>query len=120
MNIVTCSAAAAAADDDSVTTTTTIALPLLRADADIRDSNSSTPGNSKSTRLCGFSPCASSKPRHKAVLGCGAVAGDECGKKRTGVRLGCNQSHIGQQVARPSDKMADCAELSDSKNGTTN
>ena len=31
-----------------------------------------------------FFPCASSKPRHKALLGCGAAADDACGKDRTG------------------------------------
>ena len=31
-----------------------------------------------------FILCASSKPRHKALLSCGAAAGDTCGKDRTG------------------------------------
>ena len=72
------------------------------------------------TNFVEFTPCASSKPRHKALLGCGAAAGDTCGKDRTGpilcsVQLCCSQSQLGHQPARASDKMADRAVLFDSK-----
>ena len=72
------------------------------------------------TTFVEFTPCASSKPRQKALLGRGAAAGDACGKDRTGpilfgVRLRCSQSHLGRQPVRTSDKMADRAELLDAK-----
>ena len=67
-----------------------------------------------------LSPCAGSKPRDREWLGCGAAAGGACGKDRTGpilsdVRLCYSQSKLGHQLARTSDKMADIAELPDSK-----
>ena len=34
------------------------------------------------TNFVELSPCASSKPLHKAFIGCGAAAGDACGKDR--------------------------------------
>ena len=89
----------------------------------MRDSHSRT--NSKSTGiLWNFHTCdLEAKPQN--VFGSGAAADDACGKDRTGpvlccVRLCCSQSRHGQQPARTSDKVADRAELSDSKNGETN
>ena len=60
------------------------------------------------------------KATPQSVTGCGAAAGDACGKDRTGpilcdMQLCCSQSQLGQQPERTSDKMADPAELSDSK-----
>ena len=83
---------------------TSAAFVRLRAAADIGDSHSLTPRNSKSTRiswhLARVHPCAGSKPRQKAVLGCEAAAGDACGEDRTGPilcggRLCCSQSQRG-------------------------
>ena len=72
------------------------------------------------TNCVEFTLGANSKPRHKALLGCGAAVGDACGKDRTGpilcgVRLCCSQSQLGHQPARTSDKMAEHAQLFDSK-----
>ena len=40
------------------------------------------PHNSKSTQILWNFPCASSKPHHKALLGCGVAKADRCGKSR--------------------------------------
>ena len=86
----------------------------LRAAADIRDSHSRTPRNRKSTRILWNLPRVRSQShatkRH--------LAGDACGKDRTGpilcgVRLCCNQSDLGHQPARTSDTIADRAGLFD-------
>ena len=62
-----------------------------------------------------FALCASPKPHHKAIVDCGAAAGNTCGKHRTGpISSGmwccctCSQQ-CRQQLVHTSDKMAECA-----------
>ena len=54
----------------------------LRTAAHIHASHSRMPCNSKIIKISvEFSPCVSSKPHHKPLLGYGAARGDACGKE---------------------------------------
>ena len=92
---------------------------IIRVAAHRRDSPSRTPRNRKSTRILWKLPRV--RAQSHATKRYSAVGGnDASGKDRTGptsccVRLCCSQSQLGHQPARTSDKMADRAELFDSK-----
>ena len=88
----------------------------LRATTDICDSHSRMPHNSKS-RFCGIFPVCELKAMPQS---CGTAASDACEKDRTGpilcsMRRCCSQLQLRQQPVQTSDKMLDCAELSNSK-----
>ena len=87
----------------------------IRAAVDICHSHSQPHATQQQidTEFKKMSPCVSSKPHHRGFLGCGAVAGDMCGK--SSIRPCCSQSLLGQQLVQTSGekKKADGVELSD-------